>query len=203
MSQSITTKIMLSTRNAGKAREFAKFFAELGWEVEPLPADAPEVIEDGNTFAANAIKKAEQISRLYHRPALADDSGLEVDALDGRPGVYSARYSGENATDAANNEKLLRELQGVPPEQRAARFVSAIVLARPGHETMVAFGTVEGQVLDAPRGEGGFGYDPLFLLPSADKTLAEIPIEHKNRISHRAHAMRNLIDMLKAELSAE
>ena len=203
MSQRITTKIMLSTRNSGKAREFANFFAELGWEVEPLPADAPEVIEDGDTFSANAIKKAEQISRHYNRPALADDSGLEVDALGGRPGVYSARYSGENATDQANNAKLLQELQGVAPQERTARFVSAIALARPGQETVVAFGTVEGQILESPRGEGGFGYDPLFLLPQANQTLAEMPIEHKNRISHRAHAMRNLIDILKAEQSAE
>ncbi|MGZ4135839.1 MAG: XTP/dITP diphosphatase, partial [Tumebacillaceae bacterium] len=188
MSEQIKTKLLLSTRNQGKVREIAAFFAELGWHVEPVPADAPEVIEDGETFAANATKKAEEIAALYHCPVLADDSGLEVDALEGRPGVYSARYAGEQATDAQNNEKLMQEMQGQPYENRAARFVSAIALARPGQETLVSFGTVEGMILDAPRGTDGFGYDPLFYLPSLDRTLAEIPIEEKNRISHRAKA---------------
>ncbi|MGZ4031251.1 MAG: non-canonical purine NTP pyrophosphatase, partial [Tumebacillaceae bacterium] len=125
--------------------------------------------------------------------------GLEVDALEGRPGVYSARYAGEQATDAQNNEKLLQEMQGQPYENRSARFVSAIALARPGQETLVSFGTVEGMILDAPRGTDGFGYDPLFYLPSLDRTLAEIPIEEKNRISHRAKALRSMVDMLKVE----
>ncbi|MGZ4107385.1 MAG: XTP/dITP diphosphatase [Tumebacillaceae bacterium] len=199
MSEQIKTKLLLSTRNQGKVREIAAFFAELGWHVEPVPADAPEVIEDAETFAANATKKAEEIAALYHCPVLADDSGLEVDALEGRPGVYSARYAGEQATDAQNNEKLLQEMQGQPYENRAARFVSAIALARPGRETLVSFGTVEGMILDAPRGTDGFGYDPLFYLPSLDRTLAEIPIEEKNRISHRAKALRSMVDMLKVE----
>jgi len=193
-----TPRILLATRNAGKVREFARFFAELGWQVEPVPADAPEVIEDGETFSANAIKKAEEIAAFYNTPALADDSGLEVDALGGRPGVYSARYSGEDATDARNNAKLLAELQGVPEPERGARFVSSIAFARPGQETLVSFGTCSGHILTEARGEGGFGYDPLFALPTG-QTLAEISLAEKNAISHRAHALRQLVDLLKAE----
>jgi XTP/dITP diphosphohydrolase len=199
MEDKMRPKLLLATRNQGKVREFAAFFAELGWEVEAVPEDAPEVIEDGTTFAANAIKKAETIARHTHKPALADDSGLEVEALEGRPGVYSARYAGEGASDAANNAKLLQELAGVPDGQRGARFVSAIALARPGQETLVSFGTVEGEILRERRGEGGFGYDPLFLVPAHAQTLAEISLEEKNRISHRAEALRAMIDMLKME----
>lgn len=202
MTEPIVTKLLLSTRNQGKVREFAAFFAELGWHIEPIPADAPEVVEDGTTFAENAAKKAEQIADLYHCPVIADDSGLEVDALEGRPGVYSARYAGEHATDEENNQKLLRELQGTAEENRTARFVSAIALARPGHDTLISFGTVEGTVLEAERGDEGFGYDPLFLVQGMGKTLAEIPLAEKNRISHRANALRNMVDMLKAESSA-
>ncbi|HEU4965523.1 MAG TPA: XTP/dITP diphosphatase [Bacilli bacterium] len=195
-----TQTILIATKNQGKVKEFQAFFAELGWHVEPAPADAPDVVEDGQTFAANAQKKAEEISRHYNCPALADDSGLEVDALQGRPGVYSARYSGENATDASNNAKLLQEMAGFDnPDDRAARFVSAIAFARPGQDTVITFGTVEGRILTEQRGEGGFGYDPLFLLPDEQKTLAEISLEHKNRISHRAEALRNMVDTLKAE----
>ncbi|KEO84986.1 XTP/dITP diphosphatase [Tumebacillus flagellatus] len=203
MSERIQNKLLLATRNQGKVREIASFFAELGWHVEPVPADAPEVVEDRDTFAGNATKKAEEISALYHCPALADDSGLEVDALDGRPGVYSARYSGENATDQSNNEKLLRELDGVAENERGARFVSAIALARPGLETLVSFGTVEGRILTEERGTEGFGYDPLFFLPSHGQTLGEISLEEKNAISHRAHALRAMVDMLKAEEDAK
>lgn len=199
MSATNMPTILLATRNQGKVKEFQAFFAELGWHVEPVSTDAPEVIEDGETFAANAQKKAETISRHYNQPALADDSGLEVDALKGRPGVYSARYAGENATDADNNAKLIQEMKDYDnPDDRTARFVSAIAFARPGEETLTTFGTVEGRVLSEPRGEGGFGYDPLFFLPDLQKTLAEIPIEHKNRISHRAKALRNMVDTLKA-----
>jgi XTP/dITP diphosphohydrolase len=199
MSERIVNKLLLATRNQGKVREIASFFAELGWHVEPVPADAPEVVEDRDTFAGNAMKKAEEISALYHCPALADDSGLEVDALDGRPGVYSARFSGEDATDESNNMKLLQEMQGVGESERGARFVSAIALARPGQETLVSFGTVEGRVLTEPRGTDGFGYDPLFYLPSQGQTLAEITLQEKNAISHRAKALRAMVDMLKSE----
>lgn len=203
MSDRIVTKLLLATRNAGKVREIASFFAELGWEVEPVPADAPEVVEDGTTFAANAIKKAEEMAALYHCPTLADDSGLEVDALDGRPGVYSARFAGEDATDERNNAKLLQELAGTAEGERAGRFLSAIALARPGQETLVSFGTLEGQILTEPRGTGGFGYDPLFYLPSHGQTLAEITLAQKNAISHRAKALRAMVDMLKSEAGVE
>lgn len=194
----VTTKLLIATRNQGKVLEIAHFFAELGWHVEPIPDDAPEVIEDGETFAANAIKKAETIAAYYNCPALADDSGLEVDALEGRPGVYSARFAGEDADDAANNAKLLSELEGVPDGAREARFVSAIALARPGVDTLVSFGTLEGKIIAEARGTNGFGYDPLFQLANGH-TLAEMTVEEKNRISHRAHGLRSMVDMLKME----
>jgi len=198
MTEHVTTKLLIATRNQGKVREIATFFAELGWHVEPIPADAPEVIEDGETFAANAVKKAEEIAAFYNCSALADDSGLEVDALGGRPGVHSARYAGEHGDDAANNAKLLQEMADVPASERRARFVSAIALARPGQETLVSFGTVEGHIINELRGNGGFGYDPLFELASGH-TLAEISLEEKNHISHRAEALRSMVNMLKME----
>jgi XTP/dITP diphosphohydrolase len=204
MEERMRTKLLLATRNKGKVREFAAFFAELGWEVEAVPDDAPEVVEDGETFAANAIKKAEAIAAHYRCPALADDSGLEVDALEGRPGVYSARFAGEHATDADNNRKLLDELSKLSSvEEPKARFVSAIALARPGQETLVSLGTVEGTILTKPRGTNGFGYDPLFFLNEYGKTMAELSLEEKNRISHRAKALRNMIDMLRADGATE
>ncbi|ARU63338.1 non-canonical purine NTP pyrophosphatase [Tumebacillus avium] len=193
------TKLLLATKNQGKVKEFQHFFAELGWHVEAVPQDAPDVVEDKDTFAGNAIKKAEEIAKAYHMPALADDSGLEVDALQGRPGVYSARYAGEHATDVENNTKLVGELAEVSDESRTARFVSAIALARPGQETLVSFGTLDGAILRAGRGTQGFGYDPLFVLPDRDKTLAELSLEEKNLISHRAKALRGMIEMLKME----
>lgn len=194
------TKLLLATRNQGKVREIAAFFAELGWEVEPVPADAPEVVEDRDTFAGNAAKKAEEIAAFYKAPALADDSGLEVDALEGRPGVYSARFAGENATDADNNRKLLEELSGLwPDDHPTARFVSAIALARPGQETLVSFGTLEGVITREERGSNGFGYDPHFEVERSGRTLAEMSVEEKNRISHRAKALRSMVDMLRME----
>ncbi len=201
MTEHVMTKLLIATRNQGKVREIAAFFAELGWHVESIPDDAPEVIEDGDTFAANAIKKAETIASYYNCPALADDSGLEVDALGGRPGVYSARFAGEDATDQTNNAKLLSEMEGVPEGEREGRFISAIALARPGVETLVSFGTVEGKIIREPRGTDGFGYDPLFELVSGH-TMAEIPLEEKNRISHRAKGLRSMVDMLKMEIAS-
>ncbi|ASS74896.1 non-canonical purine NTP pyrophosphatase [Tumebacillus algifaecis] len=197
--EQIQTKLLLATKNQGKVKEIQHFFAELGWHVEAVPQTAPDVTEDQETFAGNAIKKAEEMARAFHMPALADDSGLEVDALQGRPGVYSARYAGEHASDQQNNEKLCAELASISDGERTARFVSAIALARPGQETLVAFGTLEGYILTEGRGTGGFGYDPLFLLPERDKTLAELTIEEKNGISHRAKALTSMIEMLKME----
>ena len=157
--------------------------------------DFPDIVEDGHTFEENARKKAEALYRWIKRPVLADDSGLEVDALDGQPGVFSARYAGEGATDEANNAKLLAALQSVPAHQRQARFRCVLVMMVDEDRQLVAEGTCEGVILDAPRGTGGFGYDPLFYVPSLGKTLAELS-EEKNRISHRGAALRQLAALL-------
>lgn len=185
--------ILLATHNQGKIKEFSAYLARLGWQVQGLPDDAPPVVEDGLTFADNARKKAETMARHFHLPVLADDSGLEVEALHGQPGVHSARYAGEKATDEENNAKLLRELSGVPWERRTARFVCVLALAVPGKETQIFRGECDGRILREPRGDGGFGYDPLFYLPDLDKTMAELTLEEKNLISHRANALRQLI----------
>jgi XTP/dITP diphosphohydrolase len=190
---------VLATRNQGKVREFNKLFSILGWECVSLAefADAPEVVEDGDTFEANAVKKAAAISRYLNMPAVGDDSGLEVDALGGRPGVYSARYAGEHATDEENWRKLLEEMSGVPDEQRTARFRCTLALVEPGSAPLIATGTCEGRIAHAPSGNNGFGYDPVFYLPERNKTMAELTAEEKNQISHRAEAMRNLLKLIQ------
>ncbi len=188
-------KVFLATGNKKKIKEISAIFE--GFDVEILSiqdgVEIPEVVEDGDTFEANSAKKALEISKFLDMPAIADDSGLCVEALDGAPGVYSARYSGENATDATNNEKLVKELAGV--EDRRAKFVCVITLAKPSGEIYSFRGEIEGEIVDTPRGTEGFGYDPHFLVPEYHKTLAEIP-EIKNRISHRAKAL----ELLKKEL---
>ncbi len=188
-------KVFLATGNKKKIKEISSIFE--GFDVEILSiqdgVEIPEVVEDGDTFEANSAKKALEISKFLDMPAIADDSGLCVEALDGAPGVYSARYSGENATDATNNEKLVKELVGV--EDRRAKFVCVITLAKPSGEIYSFRGEIEGEIVDTPRGTEGFGYDPHFLVPEYHKTLAEIP-EIKNRISHRAKAL----ELLKKEL---
>lgn len=189
-------KVVLATRNQGKVREFAEALSGLGWTVGGLPASVPEIVEDGRSFEENARKKAETVANLLRVPVLADDSGLEVDALDGEPGVFSARYAGENATDSDNNRKLLAALTGVPAEKRSARFVCVLAWAVPEKPAVTVRGECEGVILDEPRGEGGFGYDPLFFVPRLQKTFGELPLEEKNRISHRAKAIRSLIDLL-------
>jgi XTP/dITP diphosphohydrolase len=154
----------------------------------------PDVIEDADTFAGNATKKAREVSVITGLPALADDSGLEVDALDGAPGVYSARYAGDQHDDAANNAKLLAVLDGIPRERRTARFRAVLALADAagplGNEVLTADGTCEGIILDAPRGTGGFGYDPLFFAPELGMTFAEAGVGPKSDLSHRARAMK-------------
>ena len=161
----------------------------------------PEVVEDGDTFEANAMKKAEVTSRILNCPVVADDSGLVVDALDGAPGVYSARYAGPEANDAANNRKLLQALKDVPVEKRGAMFVCVMALAVPGAETRTVRGTCSGWITQQPRGENGFGYDPLFYLPERGCTMGELSPSEKNRISHRAQATQLLLGLLK-ELEA-
>jgi XTP/dITP diphosphohydrolase len=190
-----STKVVVATRNKGKLREIVPLLAGTGLElctIDELAPDA-ELREDGVTFEENALGKARQAAAATGLPALADDSGLEVDALDGAPGVWSARYAGPGADDAQNNAKLLAALAGVPAADRGARFrcVAAFVDPARGLE-IVRDGACAGQILTAPRGSDGFGYDPLFLLPALGRTMAELPLAEKNRLSHRAAAFRAL-----------
>jgi XTP/dITP diphosphohydrolase len=193
-------KVVLATRNRNKVREIKEILsvADSGVKVYTLD-DFPvieDVEEDGATFEDNAIKKASHIAAATGMIAIADDSGLEVDALGGRPGVYSARYAGEDADDRRNNEKLLSELRDVPDEKRTARFVCCIAMG--SKDDMKTFtGSVEGRIGHEPRGEGGFGYDPLFYPLGSDRTFAEMDSSEKNAISHRAVALRKLREYLE------
>ncbi|MFC4078431.1 XTP/dITP diphosphatase [Salinithrix halophila] len=193
------TELVFATRNHHKVEELnALLHGSLGVSVVGLNGieGLPEIVEDRDSFEGNAIKKAETIAKVLDRPVAADDSGLAVNALGGAPGVYSARYAGENATDASNNEKLLNALKGIPEEERGASFVCVLALAVPGEETQVVRGEVPGRIVDAPQGTNGFGYDPLFCLPELGCTVAELTSEEKNRISHRARAAETLINLL-------
>lgn len=185
-------EVVLATRNEGKVGEFAHLLTGVFGRIISLNDidGAPDVVEDGKTFRENALKKARAISSYTGKPALADDSGLEVDSLGGGPGVYSARYSGENATDKSNYEKLLTELGGA--SNRSARFVCCLALVEPGGRETVVTGTCEGIITLAPGGEGGFGYDPVFYVPKFGKTMAQLSPSVKNNISHRAEAAREL-----------
>ncbi len=225
---------LFATGNSDKRREFESLLGDFihpMWETYDLnnwPEPLPEVEESLETFRGNAFQKAETISLATQATCLADDSGLEVDALDGAPGVRSARYAGPDATDADNNEKLIQELEGVPESRRTARYVCVLglvvsarrvgralvertgirlravpqgepteeaTLARADERVYVWFrGTVEGRIIDEPRGDGGFGYDPHFLVPEWGKTMAEVSLEKKNEISHRAEAIRKMKD---------
>ncbi len=192
------TAIVVGTRNKGKVAEIAAALAALPVEVVSLdgfPA-VPEAEETGDTFAANAILKATYYALHTGRPCLADDSGLEVDALGGAPGVHSARYAGPGAGDAACNAKLLAALAGVPAAERTARFRCVLAYVDQDGTLLTAEGTCEGLILEAPRGTGGFGYDPLFHYPAADKTLAEMTLAEKNAVSHRGQAVRNMATAL-------
>ena len=194
-------KAVLATRSRGKLGELVPLLAGLGLELYTIDDVAPgvELREDGATFEENALAKARQAARATGLPAIADDSGLEVDALNGAPGVHSARYAGLPSDDARNNEKLLQALADVPPERRGGRFrcVAAFVELAGGVE-IVRSGDCSGELLSAPRGSGGFGYDPLFLLPALGRTMAELTLEEKNRLSHRAVAFRALAAALAA-----
>lgn len=185
-------RIVVATGNRGKLTELQSMLGPLGVEVKSL-ADypgLPEVVEDGATFADNAVKKAVAVAGATGEIALADDSGLEVDHLGGAPGVHSARFAGENKDDRANNEKLLALLEGVPGEKRTARFKCVVALAAPGGRIYTAEGACEGVIGTVPRGEGGFGYDPLFIVPELDMTFAELGLDIKNSISHRGKAFK-------------
>jgi XTP/dITP diphosphohydrolase len=193
-------KAVLASSNAGKLRELAAILAPLGYELitqTSLGIDTPP--ETGTTFAENALLKARHAARLSGLPAIADDSGIEVDALGGRPGVYSARYAGEQATDDANLRKMLEELQGVPQEQRTARYqcVIAFVSTADDAAPLIAHGSWEGRVLTHPRGAGGFGYDPIFQPAELQVSAAELSAAEKNARSHRGEALRVLAGLLR------
>ena len=192
-------KAVLASGNAGKVRELGALLASRRIEVIPQTAFGIETPEEtGTTFLANALLKARYASRVAKLPALADDSGIEVDALGGRPGVWSARYAGEQASDADNLALMLSELAQVPAPQRTARYRCVLVFIREADDPqpVVATGTWEGQILTSPRGQGGFGYDPIFLPEGLDLSAAEISAEQKNALSHRAQALRALLAAL-------
>lgn len=192
-------RLLLATNNAGKVAEIRQLLAGCGWEIV-TPADEGvnlHVEETGQTYADNARIKAVKYAKAAGLVALADDSGLEVDALDDRPGVMSARYAGPNRTDMERVETLLRELGEAPAERRGARFRCVIAVAEPDGRVALAEGTVEGQIATAPRGEDGFGYDPVFLLPERGLTMAELPADEKNAVSHRGAAAREARTILE------
>lgn len=192
-------ELIIATKNAGKAKEFQQFFAQLHIRVKSLLDfdDLPDVEETGTTFAENARLKAETIAELLNMPVLADDSGLEIDALQGRPGIYSARYAGVDKDDEANIRKVLEEMQSVPMEKRTARFVCVLALAEKGKETVITEGYCEGKIALHPAGENGFGYDPIFIPEGYTNTLAELNPSVKQEISHRRHAMDQLQALLQ------
>jgi len=194
-------RVVLATRNRGKLREIVPLLAGLDLDLVTVDEVAPacELREDADTFEANALAKARQAAAATGLPAIADDSGLEVDALAGAPGVHSARYAGLPSDDARNNAKLLEALRGVPPGRRQARCRCVAVFVDPGARVeIVRSGDCGGEILAQPRGELGFGYDPLFLVPALGRTMAEVPLDEKNRLSHRAAAFRALADALIA-----
>lgn len=195
-------QIVLATKNQGKIREMRDLLAPMNIEVLSLADFSPaaDAEENGATFAENAMHKARYYYAHTNTPCLADDSGLEVDALGGRPGVYSARYSGENATDESNNAKVLAEMADVPEESRTARFRCAMALVGDGIE-LTADGTCEGILLTEKRGDGGFGYDPIFYVPAFGRTLAELSSDEKNSISHRGSAVRKMADLLAERMA--
>ncbi|WP_255350555.1 RdgB/HAM1 family non-canonical purine NTP pyrophosphatase [Luteimonas sp. FCS-9] len=192
MEATARTRLVLASGNAGKPAELQAMLADLPLEIVPQRAlDVGDVAETGTTFVENALIKARHASAATGLPALADDSGLIVDALGGAPGLYSARYAGTPTDDAANNAKLLESLRDVPEDRRTARFYAVIVVLRQADDPqpLIAEGAWEGRILDAPRGHHGFGYNPVFLDPAHGLTAAEMPPELKNRLSHRARAL--------------
>jgi XTP/dITP diphosphohydrolase len=198
-------EIIVATQNAGKVKEISQAMRHLPIRVLSL-ADCgtfPEPIENGGTFEENALLKARYYAALTGKPCLADDSGLEVDCLGKAPGVYSARYAGEHATDKENNHKLLQALAAMPEAKRTGRFRCVLALVESGDLhgfVLTTEGVCEGEILQQPRGEHGFGYDPLFFMPKLNKTLAEVTVEEKNQISHRGQALSKLVDKLQEYL---
>jgi XTP/dITP diphosphohydrolase len=200
-----THTIVLASNNAGKVREIDALLAPSGLHVVPQGSlGIDEAEETGLTFVENAILKARHAARASGAPAIADDSGLEVDALDGAPGIYSARYAGSGAGDRANCDKLLAALAGVPDERRTARFQCLMVYLRHAEDPtpLICQGTWEGRILHAPRGDNGFGYDPVFLVPEHGASAAELDPATKNALSHRGQALRALVQRLTGAAAA-
>ncbi len=194
-------QIVLASGNRGKLKEFQQMLGAMNIEMLPQSDFNVDAIEEtGLSFVENAILKARHASRVSGFPVIADDSGLEVDALSGQPGIYSARFAGEDASDAENNGKLLDKLRGVATDARTARFQCVLVYMRHADDPtpVICQGSWEGYILEEPRGEHGFGYDPLFYVPTEHCSSAELPAEKKNRLSHRAQAMALLAERLKA-----
>lgn len=198
------SKLVLASGNPGKIKEFSDLLAPLGWQVHPqADFQVEEVEETGLSFVENALLKARNAAQATGCPALADDSGIEVDALQGAPGIYSARFAGPGSSDADNSQRLLEELAGLPPEERTARYWCVLAFMRHGLDPtpVIVQASWEGQVLTQPRGLGGFGYDPLFWLPDLQQTAAELSKKEKNRVSHRGRASQALFKALQ-ELQA-
>ena len=195
-------ELVLASGNAGKLKELSAMLQTLGWEVR-LQSDwsIDEAVEDGLSFIENALIKARHATRFTGLPSLGDDSGLVVDALNGRPGIYSSRYAGDDADDSANINKLLRSMQGVELPDRTAHFYCAMALVRHAEDPvpLIASGKWSGTILDKPRGRGGFGYDPLFWVPGRECTSAELPPDVKNGLSHRGEALGALAGQMKNE----
>lgn len=198
-------RMVMATRNRGKAAELQQLLGDLAVDILTMDSfsEVPEIEETGQTFRENAVLKAQTVARYTHLPVLADDSGLAVDALGGQPGVYSARFAGEPYNDEKNNRKLLALLKGIPPEQRTARFVSSLAFITADGLLKVTEGYCEGFILEEPRGNGGFGYDPLFYLPTLGKTMAELSPTEKNQISHRGKALREMLPFLRQYLQQQ
>lgn len=186
-------QVVIATKNKGKAKDFEALFGPFGYEVVTMFEVAPdvEIEETGTTFEENAILKAETLAKMLGQIVIADDSGLAIDALNGEPGVYSARYAGDH-DDEANMVKVLENMKDVPEDQRTARFCCTLAIAGPNMETKTVFGTCEGMIAYEKKGTNGFGYDPIFYVPALEKHMAELSAEEKGAISHRGNAIRKL-----------
>jgi len=198
-------EVIIATKNRGKAREFEDIFRSRGYEIRTL-LDYPEIEdidETGNTFEENAILKAEAVSATLNKLVISDDSGLVIDSLDGRPGIFSARYAGEQKNDEANIDKVLEEMSDIPQSERTARFYCALALAAPEQKTLTVSGTCEGKILGERRGTNGFGYDPIFFVSEKGISMAELSSAEKNQISHRANAIQKLDKILDSFLESD
>ena len=195
----IRLEVIVATQNRGKVREIKKVLKGLGFRIVSLNdfSGVPQIEEDGKSFLENALKKARFYSKYFGSLTLADDSGLEVDVLKGRPGVYSARYAGERASAQERNRKLLKEMEAIPLSKRGARFKCVLAVVSPEGKEVVVEGSCRGRIGFKEVGKKGFGYDPLFVLPSYGKTMAQLSVEKKNRISHRGKALRKLRRIIK------